>query len=95
MAMSCRRRARSARRSSVCASGSGRSQGRDHGPVVATRGFQHDQRGRHGLEPTDKGSNPCPIVRDRPAFARRPQGNIELRFRDIYTHKHLGQHPYS
>jgi hypothetical protein len=50
----------------------GRSQGRDHGPMGATRGFEHDERGLHGLEPTDKGSNPWRIVRDRPAFARRP-----------------------
>jgi hypothetical protein len=50
----------------------GRSQCRDHGPMGATRGFAHAQRGLHGLEPTDKGSNPGRIVRDRPAFARRP-----------------------
>jgi hypothetical protein len=73
----------------------GRSQGRDHGPVVATCGFEHNQRGRHSLEPTAKSRNPCLIVWDRPAFARGPQGNIELRFSDIYTHKHLRQHTYS
>jgi hypothetical protein len=70
----------------------GRSQGRNYGPVVTTRGFKHNQRGRHSLEPTDQGSNPWLIVWNHPAFARWPQGNLELRFGDIYTHKHLGQH---
>ena len=74
----------------------GRSQGRDHGPVVAPRGFEHDQRGLHGLEPGDEGSNPWRIVRDRPAFARGPQGNIELRFGHINTNKDLrGRHHHS
>jgi hypothetical protein len=76
----------------------GRSPGRDHGPVVATCGCEHNQRGQHSLEPTDKGRNPGLIVWDRPAFARGPQGNSELRFSDIYTHQthqHLRQHTYS
>jgi hypothetical protein len=73
----------------------GRSQCCDHGPVVATRGFEHNQRGLHGLEPSDKSRNPRLIVRHGPAFARRPQGKIALRFGDSYTYKHLGHHTYS
>jgi hypothetical protein len=33
----------------------GRRQGRDHGSVVAPRGFEHNAHGLHGLEPDDKG----------------------------------------
>jgi len=74
--------------------GGGR-QGRDHGPLVATRGFAHNPCGLHGLEPDDEGSTPGLIVRDRPAVARRPQGTIAVRFGDISTHNYLGHQTYS
>jgi hypothetical protein len=74
----------------------GRRQCRDHGPVVATRGFEHNERGLCGLEPGDEGSNPRLIVRHRPAFIRGPQGDIKLRFDNIYTNKDLrGRHHHS
>jgi hypothetical protein len=56
-------------------------------PVVAARGFEHNQRGLQRLEPDDKGGDPRLIVRDRPAFARGPQGDLELRCGDVQTNK--------
>jgi hypothetical protein len=67
----------------------GRNQCRHHSAVVASSGFEHNQRGLHGLEPGDEGDNPWRIVHDRPAFASGPQGDIEVRFGDIHTNKDL------
>jgi hypothetical protein len=66
---------------------------RDHGPVVASSRFEHNEHGLHGLEPDNGGSCAHRSVRDRPAVARGPQGDIELRFGDIHTNKNLsGRH---
>jgi hypothetical protein len=73
-----------------------RRQCRHHGPVVAARGFEHNERGLYGLEPGDEGRNPRLIVRHCPAFPHGPQGDIELRFGYIYTNKDLrGRHHHS
>ena len=46
------------------------------------------------LEPGE-GRNPWLIVRHRPAFASGPQGDIKLRFSNIYTNKDLrGRHDH-
>jgi hypothetical protein len=61
--------------------------------VVATRGFAHNQRGLQSLEPDDEGGHPRRIVRNRPAFARGPPGEIALRFGDIQTNNDLRGRP--
>jgi hypothetical protein len=66
---------------------SGGGQRRHHGPLVAPRGFEDNQGGRHGLEAFHQGSNPDVIIGHGPTFATGPQGNIELGFGDIDTNK--------
>jgi hypothetical protein len=72
-----------------------RSQCRAHGPVVAARRFEHNARGRYGLEPGNTGRKPGLSVRDRPAFTWGPQGNIALRFGDLYANKNLRGRPHN
>jgi hypothetical protein len=73
-----------------------RRQRRHHGALVAPRGFEHNQGGRHALEPLHQGGNPGVIVGHGPPFARGPQGNIKLGFGDIDTNKiRCGRHHHS
>ena len=53
-------------------------------PPVA---FQHDQRGVEGPQPVHERRDATGIVGDSPALPRGTQGNIELGFRNINTHK--------
>jgi hypothetical protein len=64
-------------------------QRRDHGSLVASCGFKHDERGPHGLQSRHQGGYLRVIVGHRPAFACGPQGNIELGFGNINTNKAL------
>ena len=68
---------------------SGGGQRRHHGPLVATRGFEDNQGGRHRLEARHQGSNPQVIVGHGPTFAGGPQGDIELGCGDIDTNRRL------
>jgi hypothetical protein len=51
---------------------SSRGQRRNHGPLVASRGFEDDQIGLHGLESCHQGGNPAVIIRQTPTFAGGP-----------------------
>jgi hypothetical protein len=65
----------------------GRRQRRHHGPLIATRGFEHNQGGLYSLEPRHQGGNSGVIVGHGPTFSGGPHGNIELGFRHINTNK--------
>ena len=72
-----------------------RSQGARHRALQAAGGFQHDQGGVEGLEPVHERRDPAGIVGDGPALPGGAQGNIELGFGHINTHKALARHSYA
>ena len=75
---------------------SGGGQRRHHSPLVAPRGFQDTQGGRHGLEPLHQGSHPDVIVGDGPPFTRGSQGHSQVGFGHINTNKpRRGRHHHS
>ena len=65
---------------------SGGGQRRHHRPLVAPRGCQDHQGGRHGWEPLYQGSHPDVSVGDGPPFAGGPQGAIALSVGDLDPH---------
>jgi len=73
-----------------------RRQGRYHGALIASRGFEDNQGGLQGLESLHQGGNPDVIVGHGPAFAHGPQGDIEWGFGDIDSNKtRWGRHQHS
>jgi hypothetical protein len=64
-----------------------RRQGRHHGSLIASGGFEDNQGGLQSLESRHQGSTPGVIVTHGPAFARGAQGDIEVGFGDIDSNK--------
>ena len=65
------------------------AQGGDHGPLVATAGFQHDAGRPQRLELPRQPPQAAACARDRPGRPRGLHGHVQLGLRHIDPHRHV------
>src|SRR5687767_5542794 len=56
--------------------------------LVATAGFEHDERRLERLELSDQLRQPRALVRDHEGLSGRPHAHVESRLRDVDSYEH-------